>query len=406
MTLQPLGSLISVTKGKRPSSLQEEPADDMIPYIDLAALEHGTRRKYASRGDSRVVPAGTLAMVWDGARSGWTGITQFEGALGSTLAALDSDLDRQFLYWFLTAHFRTINLNPRGSGLPHVNPDVLQSLLVPDVSLETQRSLAKLIEEVTTRSRTASASLDAARSSLQRFRQAIYAQATQGLLTEDWRTANGGPSDGKPTAALEGSLPLGWRHCTIADVGDVYVGGTPRRSEASYWNGDVPWVSSGEVANTRISETRELITREGLSGSSAKLHPPGSVLIAMIGEGKTRGQSAILDIEASTNQNVAAIVPNRDIVDPEYLWRWALGHYQATRAAGRGGNQPALNKQRVRNLPVPVPPIEEQQEIAGRLDELVAVVESIEASIDEIDRRVSDTGRSVVGRALVGVADE
>jgi type I restriction enzyme S subunit len=91
----------------------------------------------------------------------------------------------------------------------------------------------------------------------------------------------------------------------------------------------------------------------------------------MIGEGKTRGQSAILDIEAATNQNVAAILPNHEIVTSEYVWRWALAQYEVTRAVGRGGNQPALNGQKVRQLRVPVPHIDEQHEIVRQVSILM-----------------------------------
>src|SRR5438105_12343241 len=105
-----------------------------------------------------------------------------------------------------------------------------------------------------------------------------------------------------------------------------------------------------------------MITKEGLERSNAKVCPRGSVLIAMIGEGKTRGQSAILDIEASTNQNVAGVIPNPSVVIAEYVWRWALAQYEVTRAVGRGGNQPALNGQKVRELVLPVPPVQEQTE--------------------------------------------
>ena len=85
---------------------------------------------------------------------------------------------------------------------------------------------------------------------------------------------------------------------------EISLGGTPSRKKQEYWNGDIPWVSSGEVAFSRIKRTREQITDVGLRDSSARLNPPGTVLLAMIGEGKTRGQPAILDIAASNNQNV------------------------------------------------------------------------------------------------------
>ena len=90
-------------------------------------------------------------------------------------------------------------------------------------------------------------------------------------------------------------LPEGWCWATLGRLFAVTIGGTPARDKPEYWNGHIPWVSSGEVAVGRIVKTREQITPEGLANSNAKLHAPGTVLLAMIGEGKTRGQVALLE---------------------------------------------------------------------------------------------------------------
>ena len=94
---------------------------------------------------------------------------------------------------------------------------------------------------------------------------------------------------------------------SIGELFEVVVGATPSRSEPAYWAGQIPWVSSGEVAFCRIRATRETITGAGLSNSSAKLLPPGTMLLGMIGEGRTRGQAAILGVAAATNQNSAEL---------------------------------------------------------------------------------------------------
>ncbi|MGZ3382969.1 MAG: restriction endonuclease subunit S, partial [Isosphaeraceae bacterium] len=103
------------------------------------------------------------------------------------------------------------------------------------------------------------------------------------------------------------SLPDAWVWATIGQLFDVFVGATPSRGNPGFWNGDIPWVSSGEVAFGRIRDTREKITNEGLGNPQTRLHPAGTVMLAMIGEGKTRGQAAILDIPAAHNQNCASI---------------------------------------------------------------------------------------------------
>ena len=180
------------------------------------------------------------------------------------------------------------------------------------------------------------------------------------------------------------------------------LGGTPSRKQPAYWNGDVLWVSSGEVANCRIASTREKITEAGLANSNAKLYSPGTVLIAMIGEGKTRGQSAILDAEAATNQNAAGIDVNRDFLDPEFVWRWARAQYETTRAAGRGGNQPALNGQKVKELVIPIPSLAEQGEIVRRTDVLLGKADVLLAQIERAQEALDRIFRASLAKAFRG----
>jgi type I restriction enzyme, S subunit len=112
-------------------------------------------------------------------------------------------------------------------------------------------------------------------------------------------------------------------HNQMTSIGDVFrvtTGGTPSRANPVYWNGNVNWVSSGEVAFCRIQQTHEKITDEGVENSNAKVNPPSTVLLAMIWQGKTRGQCAILDCYAATNQNVAAIHVYETDHLPEYIY--------------------------------------------------------------------------------------
>jgi type I restriction enzyme, S subunit len=188
----------------------------------------------------------------------------------------------------------------------------------------------------------------------------------------------------------------------VGQIASVCLGGTPSRKHPEYWAGGIPWVSSGEVANCRISGTRESISDLGLEESNAKVYPKGSVLIAMIGEGKTRGQSAILDIDACTNQNVAGLVFDAGNIQPEYVWLWALGEYESTRAVGRGGNQPALNGQKVRSLKVPLPPFEEQGEIVRRVEALLKRADATEKRVAAASARAEKLTQAILAKAFRG----
>ena len=139
-------------------------------------------------------------------------------------------------------------------------------------------------------------------------------------------------------------LPKGWCWTTFGRCFEVRVGATPSRSVAEYWNGDIPWTASGEVQFGPIVATREKITDAGLANSSTHLNPTGSVILNMIGEGKTRGKAGILKIDACNNQNCAAIWVSQTPILPRYIYHWLVYRYEETRKLGSGNNQPAMNK--------------------------------------------------------------
>src|ERR1700694_4882750 len=143
---EPLGSILKTTKGKKPKILHDAPAPGRVPYIDISAVERGTQRQWADPREAKIIPAEALVMVWDGARSGWVGLTKFDGALGSTLAALESCLNKRFLAAFLKVHFADISANTRGSGIPHVDPAHLKALEVPILTEAEQLLVADLVE--------------------------------------------------------------------------------------------------------------------------------------------------------------------------------------------------------------------------------------------------------------------
>jgi len=160
----------------------------------------------------------------------------------------------------------------------------------------------------------------------------------------------------------------------------------------------IPWVSSGEVRFSRISTTKEMITQDGLNDSSTQINPVGSVLLGMIGEGKTRGQVAILDVEAANNQNCAAIWASEAGVPPEYVYFWLWSQYEETRRGSSGNNQPALNKSIVERILFPLAPLDEMEEIVRLANQMLDAISEQEIAI-EISRKQSTAQRQNILRA-------
>lgn len=197
-------------------------------------------------------------------------------------------------------------------------------------------------------------------------------------------------------------IPEHWAWCRLGEITKVKVGSTPSRNEPKFWKGNIPWVSSGEVANNFIFDTRERITQEGLENTSLIIYPKGSVLVAMIGQGKTRGQTAILKIDATTNQNVAGMIIQHNYLLSEYLWYFFLSRYETTRGGASGGNQPALNGIKISNTIFPLPPLHEQQQIVAKLEELMAFCDGLEQSIKESQGYNEQLLQQVLREALQG----
>ena len=177
-------------------------------------------------------------------------------------------------------------------------------------------------------------------------------------------------------------LPKVWRRSTLGEIAHITSGGTPDRSRPDYWGGDVPWVTTSEIQFNTIADTVEKITAAGLQNSAAKVFPPGTLLMAMYGQGKTRGQVAKLSIEAATNQACAAI-QLQDKHDGEFYFQYLSSQYEQLRELGNAGTQKNLNGGIIKGLDVPVPPYSEQRRIAQILstwDQAIATSEGLLAN--------------------------
>lgn len=172
------------------------------------------------------------------------------------------------------------------------------------------------------------------------------------------------------------------RTVTLGAIAKITSGGTPDRENPAYWGGTVPWVKTTLVQNCEIGldDIDEKITEAGLKSSSAKLIPAGSILMAMVGQGKTRGQVAVLTTDAAINQNCAAIILNEE-AHCRYVYQQLLFRYEAIRNASNSSGQQNLNAGLIRQLQVPLPRLDEQARIAEILDAWDAAIQTTEQLI-------------------------
>lgn len=168
----------------------------------------------------------------------------------------------------------------------------------------------------------------------------------------------------------------GWNSSTLDEICSVSSGGTPSRSNNDYWNGIIPWITTTLIDFNTIGAANEYITEEGLKDSSAKIFPKNTILMAMYGQGKTRGKVAILGIEAAINQACAAITLKKGF-NTSFVFQNLAARYDEIRDLSNRGGQENLSATLIKSIPFAYPDVKtgEQQKIAdclSSLDELIA----------------------------------
>lgn len=177
----------------------------------------------------------------------------------------------------------------------------------------------------------------------------------------------------------------GWEVKKLGEVCSVGTGSTPNRKNKEYYeHGIYPWVKSTEVCNLPIYSVEEFITEEALQNTNCGLYPKDSILMAMYGQGKTRGQVGLLKIEACTNQAVAAIVPSKKI-NSIFLYRHLMLMYEHIRDMARGGNQANLNLTIVRSIQILLPPLPLQHLFAQRIEQIERQKSAVQKLITDLE---------------------
>ncbi|MDY5395909.1 MAG: restriction endonuclease subunit S [Alistipes sp.] len=194
-------------------------------------------------------------------------------------------------------------------------------------------------------------------------------------------------------------VPDNWVWTTLGYIGVWQAGGTPSRSNKSYYGGNIPWLKTGDLNDGLITNIPESITEEAVANSSAKINPTGSVLIAMYGA--TIGKLGILTFPATTNQACCACVEYFAITQ-YYLFYFLLSHRDVFIAKGGGGAQPNISKEIIVNTAIPLPPFAEQERIVTEIERWFALIEQIEQSQSDLQTIIKHTKSKILDLAIHG----
>ncbi|WP_241503291.1 restriction endonuclease subunit S [Komagataeibacter melaceti] len=194
-------------------------------------------------------------------------------------------------------------------------------------------------------------------------------------------------------------LPQGWVEAEASEVGTWGSGGTPKSTEATYYNGNIPWIRSGDLPDQEITKYEIQITEAGLNACAAKWVPTNSVLVALYGA--TIGKIGITTYPVTTNQAVAFCTPC-EAINPRYLAKYFLSIREKLISLAQGGAQPNISQIILKQQIVPLPPLAEQRRIVAKLDSLTARIARTRKKMEHVSNTVSDLKKKILLFAFSG----
>lgn len=305
-----------------------------------------------------IVPENTVLLSMY-ATIGATVITTFPVATNQAILAIvpREDYDREYLSFCLQAHKRYLARLNVESTQKNINKGIVSSFQLPIPPLPEQKKIALILSSV---QRAIEAQERIIQTTNELKKALMHKLFTEGL-------------SGEPQKQTEiGLVPESWEVCKVGDVAKVQSGGTPSRDVTENWSGGtIPWVKTGEINYCLIQDTEEKITPTGLANSAARLFPKGTLLMAMYGQGITRGKVGLLGIEAASNQACASITPTHEKrISSAFMYYFFEYHYEDLRMLGHGANQKNMNAALIRSFPLTFPKGVEQAAMVTALDTL------------------------------------
>lgn len=397
-----------------------------IPWLIIGDLNNGIVTKSETKitklgldnSSAKMIPPNTLLVAMYGS-IGKLGITGIECCTNQAIAFAKKmhGVTTKYMFYYMAMMKSKLISKGKGGTQKNISQTVLNSLDVIVPPMKEQQRIVTRIEELFSQLDSGVETLKKTKEQLKVYRQAVLKEAFEGRYSSInsfditstksdydrirkenvvFKDVSGDENE------LQIELPDDALLIRFGNIFDVEVGATPKRSVPEYWNGNINWVSSGEVKFQSINNTEEMITENGLQNSSTNVQPIGTVLLAMIGEGKTRGQAAILNIPAAHNQNTAAILVSKTPCNPKYIYHYLNLNYENTRRVGSGNNQKALNKERVRAIRFPFVSFEKQNIIVKEIESRLSVCDSIEKTIDTALQEAEALRQSILKKAFEG----
>lgn len=324
-----------------------------------------------------------------GAYSGTMNLSLPKSFVTSNSLIIDSKeagMSEHFTYFLFSALNKKSIIS--GSAQPQITVQAFAKYPIPLPPLVEQQRIVERIESLF-------AKLDEGKENLQNVldgfetrKAAILHKAFTGELTANWRKQHDVSIDS-------------WGKKKLGEINEIGTGGTPSRKIAAYYNGNIPWIKTGEILWNYIYDSEEKITNNAINNSSAKFYSKGTVLVAMYGQGLTRGRAAILAIEATTNQAVCALKP-KQVLKSKFLFYYFMENYWKYREKAIGGNQPNYSIKMISKWNINLPTLDEQTEIVRIIDDLLAKEQQAKELAENALAKIDLIKKAILARAFRG----
>lgn len=301
-------------------------------------------------------PAHTAFVICAGA-AGEVGFSDvpFWAADDCTCVICNPYMVSKYTYYYLLVKQHVLKSQVRKASVPRLSKTVIEKIKIPIPSLEEQNRIVGILDTFTDSIENLKLQIAQRRKQYEHYRDQLL--------------------------DLEGKEGVEMK--TLGEIGKCCAGATPSTKNDEYWNnGNIPWMSSGEVHQGVVRQTAKLITQLGFDNCSTKWLPSNTVVIALAGQGKTRGTVAITAIELCTNQSICGIIINRNDINNKYIYYYLRTRYNDLRRVSSGdGTRGGLNLKMIESYKFPYISFEKQNKIVSILDTFEASISNLEAQL-------------------------
>ena len=395
-----LGGICKLEQGTKVNNVR-------LPLLNARYLRYRTDKQILS--DGQLVQKNNYIILVDGENSGEVFKVFEDGIMGSTfkLLSINSSVNIDFILYILKYYQDIFRYSKKGAAIPHLDKELFKNIVIGVPPLAEQKRIVEKLEEilplVDKYGKNEEILSEMNQKLPKQIRQSILQYAVQGKLVEqnpqdepasellkrikaekEQLIKEGKIKKEKPLPPITQDeipydLPQGWQWVRLGEYTDIGTGTTPSTTNTNYYQGNIPWITSSSTGKKFIDSADKLITQEAINDYNLRIYPINTLIIALYGQGKTRGQISELLIPSAINQACAAINSiNQNYLLNSYIKLVFQKQYEEIRTLAAGCAQPNLNVGKIKNTLLPIPPLAEQKRIVAKVEELLNLVNKLE----------------------------